>query len=33
LIDYYRARGILAEINGSARIDEVAARLMDALNK
>lgn len=33
LIDYYRRRGILAEINGSARIEEVAARLMDALNK
>ena len=33
LIEYYRQRGILAEINGSARIEEVAARLMVALNK
>lgn len=33
LIEYYRRRGILAEINGSALIEEVAARLMDALNK
>jgi adenylate kinase len=33
LIDYYKRRGILAEINGSAPIEEVAALLMSALNK
>lgn len=33
LIEYYRGRGILAEINGSAPIDEVAAHLMVALNR
>ena len=33
LIEYYRGRGILAEINGSAGIEEVSVRLMTALNK
>jgi adenylate kinase len=33
LINYYKERGILAEINGSAPIEEVAALVMSALNK
>jgi len=33
LINYYRQRGILAEINGSAPIEEVAALVMSALGK
>jgi adenylate kinase len=33
LIEYYRQRGLLAEINGFARIEEVAARLKSALKK
>lgn len=31
LIDYYKERGVLAEINGFAPIEEVSARLMAAL--
>jgi len=31
LINYYKERGVLAEINGFAPIDEVSARLMSAL--
>ena len=31
LIDYYRQRGVLAEIDGFAPIEEVAAHLMSAL--
>ena len=33
LIEYYRQRGLLAEINGFAPIEEVAARLKSALKK
>jgi adenylate kinase len=33
LIEYYRGRGILAEINGFAPIEEVANHLMSALKK
>ncbi len=33
LIEYYRKRGILAEINGFAPIEEVAAQLMSVLEK
>jgi adenylate kinase len=33
LINYYKQRGILAEINGSAPIEEVAALVMSALSK
>jgi len=33
LADYFRQRGILAEIDGFAPIDEVAAQLMSALRK
>lgn len=33
LIEYYRGRGILAEINGFAKIEEVSVLLMAALNK
>jgi adenylate kinase len=33
LIEYYQKRGILVEINGSAPIEQVAARLMSALTK
>jgi len=33
LIDYFKQRGILAEINGFAPIEEVAAHLMSALRK
>jgi adenylate kinase len=33
LIEYYRKRGILAEINGTAGIEEVAVLLMAALKK
>ena len=33
LIEYYRGRGILAEIDGFAPIEEVAAHLMAALSK
>jgi adenylate kinase len=33
LIEYYRGRGKLAEINGFAPIEEVASRMMSALKK
>ena len=33
LIEYYRQRGLLAEINGFAPIEEVAARMKSALKK
>jgi len=33
LIEYYRGRGTLAEINGTAKIEEVAVLLMAAVNK
>jgi adenylate kinase len=33
LIEYYQLRGILAEINGFASIEQVASHLMEALKK
>ena len=33
LAEYYRGRGILAEINGYAPIEEVSSQMMSALKK
>jgi adenylate kinase len=33
LIDYYKKRGVLVEINGSMSIDQVSAQLLSALKK